>query len=127
MGGGNLHVGPAVGDFLAQLVIDAAGHEFGEGADEGNLAGDGEARGGTHHIGLGDAALDESFGELGREGIHLQGAFEVCRQGYYAAVGLSGPQEALTETAAGVFLTCIDIFFHNLSFLKDPSSLRSSG
>ena len=77
VGGSYLHVGVAIGNFLAELVIDAAGHEFGEGADERHLAGYGETGGGTDHIGLGNAALDESVGELCGESVHLQRTLEV--------------------------------------------------
>ena len=118
MGGGDLHVGLAIGHLLAELVVHAAGDEFGEGADEGDLARHGQAGRRAHHVGFGDAALDETFGEFGGEGIHLEGALEVCGEGDDPFVGPSGLQQARTETAAGVLFTCVDVFFHGLSLLK---------
>ena len=113
VGRGNLYVGLAVCDFLANLVIYAAGDELGEGADKGNLPGDGKACGGADHIGLGNAALDESLGEFSREGVHLEGAFEVGGKGDYSGISFSGSEEPCSESAAGVFLSCISIFCHN--------------
>jgi hypothetical protein len=46
---------------LPDLVVHAARAEVGEGAREGDLAPDGEARGNAHHVGLGDAHLEEAF------------------------------------------------------------------
>ena len=118
VGGGNLHIGIAIGHFLADLVVHAAGDKLCEGADEGNLSGDGEAGGGAHHIGFGDAALDKALREFGGEGVHLEGALEVCRHGYYALIGLSGLQKAYSKPAAGVFLSCICILFHTKNLLR---------
>ena len=66
----------------------------------------------------GDTALEETVREFGREGIHLEGAFKVGREGHDGGVGLSGFEEAGAEAAAGVFLSCVDVFFHIKSLLK---------
>ena len=110
--GGDFYVGEAVGHLLAELVIDAAGDEFGEAADEGDLAGDGKAGGGANHVGFGDAALDEALREFRRKGVHLEGALEVCRECNYAGIPFARFQKSRTEPAAGVFFTCICVF-HN--------------
>ena len=122
VGGGDLHIGLAVGDFLTDLVIDTAGHELREGADEGDLAGDGETGGGADHVGLGDAALDETLRELRGEGIHLEGALEVRGEGDDAAVRAARFEKTHAETAAGVLLACIDILFHCCFELDSRSS-----
>ena len=113
-----LYVGVAVGDFLAHLVIDAAGHELCEAAAERNLAGDCEARRDADHIGLGDAALDESFGELRCEGIHLQGAFKVGRKGQHVGILAACDHETVAESAAGIFLSGIYILLHTSNLLR---------
>ena len=120
VGGGDLHIDLSVSDFLADLVIHAAGHELGEGADEGDLAGDGETGGGADHVGLGDTALDETLRELRGEGIHLQGTLEVRGEGDDAAVRAACFEKAHAESAAGVLLACIDILFHDVNGLKVP-------
>ena len=113
VGGCNLHIGLSVGDLLAHLVVHTAGDEFGKRADERNLARDGQSGGGAHHIGFGDAALDEAIREFGRKGVHLERTLKVCGEGHYAAVGLSGLQETHAKAAAGVLFTCICILFHD--------------
>ena len=107
-----------VSDFLAELVVNTSGDELSEGANERNLAGDGETSSNTYHIGLGDAALDESLRELLGECAHLQRALQVCCKGKNPFVLTSGDCKSLTETAAGVFFTCIDIFLHNACRFK---------
>ena len=111
-----LDVGLAVGDLLTYLVIDPSGHELGERAGEGNLAGDGEARRGANHIGLGDAALDEPFGKFFCEGVHLERTLEVRRQRHYPFVLPSRLEQPCSEAAPGVLLTCIDVFFHGSTY-----------
>ena len=117
MGGGDLHVGLAVRDGLAELVIDAAGHELGEGADERDLARDRQAGGRADHVGLGDAALDETVGEFRRESVHLQGALEIGGEGEHLRVFPPRFEETGTESAAGVLLSGIDILAHAKSLL----------
>ena len=63
---------PAIGNFLTDLVIDAAGYKLGKRADERNLAGDCKAGGCAYHVGLGNAALDETLREFRCKGVHLK-------------------------------------------------------
>ena len=117
--GCDLDIGVSIGDLLADLVIDAAGDELGEGADERDLAGEGETGGGADHVGLGDAALHETLGELSSELLHLQGREQVGGHGDDGGVFLASLIEAIAETAAGVFLSSDDIFFHDSVGFKD--------
>ena len=116
--GCEFYVGIAIGDLLAHLVVDAAGHKFCERPAERNLAGEGEACRDAHHVGFGDAALDEPFGEFRGECIHLQGAFQVCRKGDYFWILASCQNQAGAESAAGIFLSGINILLHTSNLLR---------
>jgi hypothetical protein len=93
MGTHDAHIGPGVGHGHADLV-EAAGDEAAEGADEGHLAVQGEARTGTDHIGLGNPHLEEAirvflgeelalgaFGEVGVEDHDLRDTFRPAWRG----------------------------------------------
>jgi hypothetical protein len=58
----------------------------------------------AHHVGFGDAHLDETLGEVLLEGVHLQRTGEVGAQGHHFRVGLAEFVQAGTEAAAGVLL-----------------------
>ena len=112
MGGSYFHVGMAIGHFLADLVIHPSGDELGEGADERDLSGESKSGGYAYHVGFGDAALYEPVGKCRCEVSHLEGAFEVRRKGEYAVIRLAGFKKSCAKTAAGIFLSCINVFFH---------------
>ena len=117
MGSCNLDIGLSVSDFLTDLVIDTASHELSERACERNLSGDCETGSSAYHIGLCNTALDEPFREFIGESIHLEGAFQVCGKCNYSGISLSSLIQSGTETASGIFLTCICIFCHDISVL----------
>ena len=59
MAGHDFDVQVAIGDGLANLLPGPAGRENGEGAGKGDFAAHRQARGGPHHILLGDADVEK--------------------------------------------------------------------
>ena len=114
VGRSNLDIGLTIGYLLTDLVIHATRHKFGERTDERNLPGDGESGCGADHIGFRNTALYETLGEFGGECIHFYRAFEVGGEGENTLIRFSGSEQTCAKTAAGIFFTCISIFFHNL-------------
>ena len=57
-------------------------------------------------------------GELGRKGIHLERSLEVGSQSDHLGIGLTRLEESFSETAAGVFLSSVCIFLHDIQILE---------
>ena len=108
----------SVCDLLTELVINASGDEFGKRADERDLPGYCQTGGYANHIGLCNSALDEALRELGCKGVHLERAFEVGRESQYIFIFTSCQNKTLAETAAGIYLACINILLHTNNLLK---------
>ena len=104
--GTNLHVLLAVGDALADLVVHPTGGEVRERSGEWDFPTNGHACGDAHHVGLGNAHLEESVGERVLEGVHFQRTCQVSAKAHHIAVGLAGFKQALAEAGAGVFVLC---------------------
>ena len=75
-----------IGDAVAYLLICAACAEYGEGAGEGDIAGEGKARRRVYHVRFGDAEIIKPVGESLFEGAGLCGAGEVRVHNDYALV-----------------------------------------
>ena len=112
MRSGNLHIGLAISHFLTDLVIDTTGNELCERACKRNLSGNRQSGSHAYHIGLGNAALDESFRKIIGKCIHLQRALQVGSKSYDSGISLAGFIETGTESASGIFLSRISIFRH---------------
>ena len=78
-----------IGDAVADLLICAACAEHGEGAGEGDIAGEGEARRRVYHVCLGDAEIIEPVGKSLFEGAGLCGAGEIRVHNDYALIGFA--------------------------------------
>ena len=75
-GADDLDVGAVVGHGHADL-LEAAYHETGKAADEGDLAGQRHAGADAHHVALRDADVEEPLGVLPGELIGHGGLLEV--------------------------------------------------
>ena len=72
----------------------------------------GEACGGSHHVGFGNAALDEPLGKFCGECIHLERTLEVRSHCNDSAVLASGLKEPRSEAASGIYFTLVSVFLH---------------
>ena len=114
--GADLDVQVRVGHRHADLVIDASGNETGERAGERHLAAQRQTGGDADHVGLRDAALDETL-RIGRlEVAHLHASRDVSRQCENILVMLRGFHQAGAEPGTGVFLCIILYILHAKNF-----------
>ena len=105
MGGGDLHVQVGVAHGVANLVVGAARAEHGEGAGEGHVAGQGQARGHVHHVLLGDAAVEQAVA-VARVGQLLsgRGAGQVGIHRHDGHAGIGQLRQGGAEGGAGGLL-----------------------
>ena len=100
----DLHILSGVGDGLADLVIDPAGGEIGEGGGVGDLAAYRQPRGDTHHIGFGYPHLVEAVREFLDEGAQFKGSGEVRAERDHVGVLFGDLVDAISEAASRIFL-----------------------
>ena len=102
VGGGYLDIGVGIADALTDLVVDAGGHEVGEGAGEGYPAAERQTGGHVYHVGLGYAALEEAVGVFLGECVHLQRAGEVSAERDHLVVCPAQLRESCTDRSPSV-------------------------
>ena len=93
----NLDVLFAVCDALANLIVHTPSGEIGKGPSEWNLSTDGHASRQPHHVGLGNANLEEPVGKGVLEGIHFQGACEVGTESHDIVIAFAGFEQTLAK------------------------------
>ena len=105
VGAHEAHVGAGVAHADADRVV-ATRQEAREGAGEGYVPAQGEACGDAHHIGLGDAHLEEALRERGAEDPRLRGLRQVGVERHDVRYLGADLREDLSEAGPGGLAGC---------------------